>query len=55
MSGRQSAAMDRALALVDQGQTLYRAAQIAGVNLRSLRRAVRRREAQAEGKPGAKP
>jgi len=42
MSGRQSAAMDNALHLVKKGQNIMTAADIAGVDIRSLRRALRR-------------
>jgi transposase len=42
MTARQSAAVDRALALVAQGMTPYRAAKIEGIALSTIYRAQKR-------------
>jgi len=42
MSGKQSAAVDRALALVKQGATPYRAAKLEQIALSTIYRAIKR-------------
>ena len=42
MSARQSAAVDKALALVRKGHTPYRAAKMAGIALSTIYRAIKR-------------
>ena len=42
MSGRQSAAVDRALKLIASGKTAYRAAKLAGIALSTIYRAQKR-------------
>lgn len=42
MTARQSAAMDKALRLVQRGTSASEAARAAGVDVRSVRRALRR-------------
>lgn len=49
MSGRQSAAMDKALALVDSGVPKRQAARTAGVWWTSLYAALKRRADAAKG------
>lgn len=44
MSGRQSAAVDRALELVDKGLTRYAAARKCGLSLSTVYRADKRRQ-----------
>lgn len=50
MAGRMSSAVERALALVRLGRNLSEAARAEGVDIRSLRRAMRR-----EGEPPRAP
>ena len=42
MSGRQSAVVDRALKLIAQGKTAYRAAKLTGIALSTIYRAKKR-------------
>lgn len=44
MSGKQSAAVDKALALVKRGKTPYRAAKLTGIALSTIYRALARRK-----------
>ena len=42
MSGRQSAVVDKALKLIAQGKTAYRAAKLTGIALSTIYRAIKR-------------
>ena len=51
MTSRQSSAVDKALALVAQGKTPYRAAKDCGIALSTIYRAIKRNETKPPIKP----